>query len=93
MKDTMKAKDARLAFREEGQFWVCYLAEAGSMEGAFAIGSILLRPIEENEELKRRFKELMQDTLTFVFAEALGITVERFEPEVPAPDKDRTKPT
>lgn len=89
----MKSKDARLAFREEGNFWVCYLANAATMEEAFAIGSILLRPIEESDDIKQRFKKLMMDTLTLIFAEALGIAVKGYENEEPAPEKDRTKPT
>ena len=42
----------RLAFRQEGKFWNCYLAPMGTMEGAQLIGSLsmTLAPIATVQE-------------------------------------------
>lgn len=89
----MKRTDARLAFREEGRNWNCYIAKQSTMEGAILLGSIMMRPAEENEELKRRFMALMQDTFAYVLKDALGIEIDHWGEPTPAPAKDRTKPS
>lgn len=65
----MKTKQLpiRLAMRVEGDWWVAYLAQADTMDGAKRLGSILLGIAEKNPEHKRVFMELM----TAVLADAI----------------------
>lgn len=80
-----KVEAGRLAFREEGRSWNCYIAQSGSMEGAVLLGSILMRVATENEEIKLRFMTLMTDTFAHVLKEALGMDVDHFSEPRPAP--------
>jgi len=52
----------RLAFRVEGEMWNAYAAPRDSMEGAFLLGSIHARAVE-NEQRKNSFMALMVDAL------------------------------
>lgn len=56
----------RLAFRAEGDFWNCYMAQRDTMDGAKLIGSIGLGAVKQNHEVKRLFMDLMK----MIFADA-----------------------
>lgn len=78
----------RLALRAEGSFWNAYLASKNTMEGAHLIGSIMLRPCQDNPELKARFQSLMTDVMSFAIKEQFGAEPDWVE-ERPAPTIER----
>lgn len=75
----------RLAFREEGEFVNCYLADMGTMEGAKLLAS-MRKPILD--EVWQEWKKLMQKQLTAAIAEVFGDIVDHFEEER-APEHER----
>lgn len=76
----------RLAFRKEGEFVNCYLADPGTMEGAQLLASISHRLCESAPGTFDNFKRLMTksfNSLTSQFAD-----IERWD-ETPAPEHER----
>jgi hypothetical protein len=78
----------RLAFREEGGFWNCYLANGENMEGALLVGCIRKWSVQDKDR-KRRFKELMQDSVSSAFLESTN-TMLSWSESRPAPEHERS---
>lgn len=57
-----RTKVGRLAFRVEGDNWVCYYAMPSTMEGAIWMGSIRMA-IVENQDCKELFMSTMKRAL------------------------------
>jgi hypothetical protein len=80
---------ARLAFREEGDMWRCYIAPPDTMEGAILIGSIHLRAVKMKQARKEQFMRVMKatykDMLTELGAKVAGWSQKR------APEHERKK--
>jgi len=76
----------RLAFRVEGDKWSAYVAKQNTMEGAIWMGSVAIG-IAENDELKRRFMDLMKDFFE-EFLKEKGIEIESWEEEQ-SPEHER----
>jgi hypothetical protein len=84
----MKRLPVRLALRQEGSWWVAYLAHADKMEGAHEIGRILLGVVRGNPSYKAAFQQLM----TEIMADAIEDIVGR-RPEMQigaAPDNEKS---
>jgi hypothetical protein len=77
----------RLAMRQEGQSWVAYYAQPGTMEGAIWLGAIKLSLVE-NLERKQKFMDLMMDALSEIITMSAGQKPVWDEPTV-APDSER----
>ena len=71
MTDT-KRMQIRLALREEGSFWNAYLALSDTMENAKLIGSILISPVRNNQEIKDAFMAVMKQVLTDAIEDVTG---------------------
>jgi hypothetical protein len=84
----MTNKPLRLAFREEGTWWVAYIAKTSSMEGAFEIGRISMNPVLRSDELKRGFMDLMIEIMKMGI-EDMGASIESWE-EQRAPESERS---
>lgn len=61
----------RLAMRVEGNLWVAYFAQVGTMDGAIFLGSIQMAFVQDQER-KRAFIGLMQEAVGEILAEAAG---------------------
>ena len=66
----------RLAMRVEGDWWVAYMAQAETMEGAHRLGSILMTIVENNQDREHTFIALMQSAMTDAITDATGIVPE-----------------
>jgi len=79
----------RLAMREEGEFWVAYYAQTGTMEGAIMLGTIRMRFVQD-ESHKTAFLGLMREAMGDMLKEIVG---ERpiWNPPAPAPEHERTR--
>lgn len=80
----------RLAFREEGRMWNCYLASLGTMEGSIWIGSIHMRAIAVKQQRKEQFMRLMKGILADMIKEIGGGDVAKWDEKL-APEHERTK--
>ncbi len=58
---------ARLAFREEGKWWIAYMARMGTMEGATKLGSIRMSMVRSSDKAKDSFMA----TMKLAFAETI----------------------
>ena len=65
----LKTLPVRLALRVEGDWWVAYIAEADTMDGAKRIGSILMGIVEDKKR-KRAFMDLMRSAVDDAIKEA-----------------------
>jgi hypothetical protein len=79
----------RLAMRVEGDWWVAYLAQDDTMEGAHRLGSILICAVIDNPYLRNQFIKLMQEMITHGMHKAFDRTPVWDEPE-PAPQSERS---
>jgi hypothetical protein len=81
------AQAGRLAMRVEGNLWVAYFAQIGTMDGAIFLGSIQMAFVQDQGR-KRAFMGLMQEAVGEILADAMG--AEPHWPEwTPAPDHER----
>lgn len=78
----------RLALRHEGDLWVAYWALPDTMEGAILIGSINFSAIADNDEIRERFVDLMQYTLSMAITDITGGVSGWSEPTA-APEHER----
>lgn len=78
----------RLAMRVEGNWWVAYMARAGTMDDAKRIGSILMGAVNDNPERKQAFMALMQDVMSDAIKAVTGQVVDWNEPQT-APESER----
>jgi len=85
----MPSLKLRLAFREEGEFWNCYIARENTMKDAHLIGSIkigaVLRP-----DVKRSFMETMKLAFGHAIEQMTGAPPDGWE-ERKAPRRERVK--
>lgn len=72
----MKTKMGRLAIRGEGNLLKAYYAQPDTMDGAVFLGSIQLAFVIDNEDRKQRFMKLMQDSLSDILEEEMGVQPE-----------------
>jgi len=83
-----KSMKFRLAFREEGEFWNCYLAYADSMKGAKLLGSLLMG-IARGHKSRRAFMSLMQEAFSEAVEAVTGKRPDEFKEER-APESERS---
>ena len=62
----------RLCFREEGSFWVAYLAQRDTLEGMFAIGSISMEAVRKSPVIKAQFIDIMKQIVEATIEETTG---------------------
>jgi hypothetical protein len=79
----------RLAFRREGPWWNCYLANQNTMDGAKLLSSVLIRPFEDNPDRKNRYMALMQEILADALTDVFGEKPEKWE-TTQAPEGERS---
>ncbi|OQC18932.1 MAG: hypothetical protein BWX69_03150 [Planctomycetes bacterium ADurb.Bin069] len=82
----------RLALRVEGAWWVAYVAQTDSMEGAVELGRIRMASVTGLEGFARRqsFTDLMRSALGDEVAAVTGATPHWPEPDgTPAPEHER----
>jgi len=79
----------RLAFREEGEFWNCYLALPDSMTDAKLLGTILMGAVRQHPEVKRTFMEAMKLALANAAEDVTGKRPDEFIEER-APEGERS---
>jgi hypothetical protein len=77
----------RLALRCEGDWWVAYLAEQTTMDGAFEIGRILLGAVTRPAR-KQAFQDLMQKVMTDAIRDRFGVRAIGLEVR-PAPEHEK----
>ena len=58
-----KHQVGRLAFRVEGDWWAAYYAKPDSMEGAFELGRIAMRLVQDRAR-KEAFMTIMRDSIS-----------------------------
>ena len=78
----------RLALRQEGDWWVAYLASTGTMKGSLEIGRVLMGIVASNEDNRRAFMDLMSKALSDAIEHEFGVRPERIE-ERPAPEHEK----
>ena len=83
-----KTMPIRLAMRVEGDWWVAYMAQKDSMDGATRLGSILMGIVEHNQERKQAFMALMQSAMTDGIKDVFGQTPDWNAPQS-APESER----
>lgn len=88
MNKEQMTKAGRLAFREEGNMWVCYYAEPGTMEGALVLGTIAMGLVSSTEA-RDAFIEAMRIAAGVVLQETTGCEPVWNDPE-PAPEHERS---
>lgn len=77
----VKPTALRLAFREEGDWWKCYVAEMNTMDDAQLIGQIHMAVINGDDPgyklRKEMFIAIAKDYLNYVIVDELGVKVDR----------------
>lgn len=63
---------ARLAFREEGKWWIAYMAPMATMQGATKIGSIRMSMVRASDKAKDAFMEAMKVAFAETIEQVLG---------------------
>ena len=85
-----KQEVGRLAMRVEGNFWVAYYAEPGSMAGAIDLGRIRMVGVATPER-KAVFLRLMRDLVSDIIEHHTGARPVWPEPDGhPAPEHERS---
>ena len=83
-----KDPDVRIAFRMKGDWWVAYMAQPDTMDGAIELGRILARLPASNQTIRQAFMRCMQDVFAEVVVETLGLRPDGWH-ERPAPEHER----
>ena len=78
----------RLAFRVEGEWWNAYIAEPGTMEGAYLVGSIRFGTVHGKRKRRDAFMALMKAAFEDAMKSA-GLPAAEFMEERPAPQHER----
>ena len=78
-------KAFRLAIRVEGLYWVAYIADMGTMEGATVIGSIAMAAAND-PGVKAAFMATMQMAVEVISP----IPIESWNAPVKAPESERS---
>jgi hypothetical protein len=89
-KPKMKTIGLRLALRQEGKYWTAYIANEGTWDGAFIIGSIAMGPVKEHAEIKDGFLQLMKLVLTTCVEDITGRPPTEWETS-DAPEHERSE--
>lgn len=63
----------RLAMREEGDLWNAYYALPDTMKDPILLGSIKLRFVQNNENMKNWFMDLMRESVGDLIEEQTGV--------------------
>ena len=79
----------RLAFREEGEFWNCYLALPDSMKDAKLLGCILMGAVKRHPNVKTAFMDAMKLALANAAEDLTGVRPDEFLEER-APEGERS---
>ena len=77
----------RLAFRSEGDWWVCYCARPGTMDGAMEVGRVLKSMVLDGDA-KAAFMRCMEAGLAFAIKASTGRAVTAWSTET-APESER----
>lgn len=83
-----KTMPVRLALRVEGDWWVAYVAQADTMNGAMRLGSILLGIVENSPERKQAFMAFMKDAMSDAIKHVFGHSP-KWRPPQAAPEAER----
>ncbi len=83
-----KKMPIRLALRIEGDWWVAYLAQHDTMDGAKRLGSILMGAITDNPVRKQAFMAIFQGMVGDAIRETTGQSPDWAEPQS-APEAER----
>lgn len=70
---------ARLAFREEGKWWIAYLAKMDGMAGAVKLGSIRMNVVRGSEKTRAAFMDAMKVAFSETVMAATGEAPTEFE--------------
>jgi hypothetical protein len=76
----------RLAFREQGQWWIAYWARLDTMDGATELARVRMVAIMQDPILRQQFINFCKATFDVVVREALGTTPLWPKPPTPARD-------
>lgn len=79
----------RLAMRGEGDWWVAYYAEVGTMDGAHELARVSMGLVREQKR-RDQFIGLMRELYADLVEGALGIRPTFPEPPQPAPEHERS---
>lgn len=86
---TQQAKIGRIALRVEGDNWVAYWADVGTMEGAILLGSIAMAFVNHSPKRKAEFIELMNQCAADALEDILGTRPTWNEPHA-APENEKS---
>lgn len=86
MKPDIIPTGIRLAFRSEGTWWNCYIADTASMEKAFLLASVRLATVQ-TQQAKKAFMEAMR--IAFASVQEYPSALVWDEP-VAAPEAERS---
>jgi hypothetical protein len=70
--DLTKTQVGRLALRIEGDMWVAYYAQPGTMDDAVMLGSMRLTIVRESPDHRRRFMDLMCEAVGDQIEQVIG---------------------
>ena len=79
----------RLAIREEGRWWVAYIAKQHTMEGALEIARVAMGAITQDPETKDRFMELCKRIVEMALA-ASNVKIDQWLEPQTAPERERS---
>ncbi|HZO54905.1 MAG TPA: hypothetical protein VFB63_19515 [Bryobacteraceae bacterium] len=79
----------RLAFRSEGEFVRCYLAQQGTMESAELLATVRRTLLDASPELWATYRSMMEDAARLMVREVLGVEVAEFN-TTPAPEHEKS---
>lgn len=79
----------RLALRVEGDWWVAYAAQLGTMDGAVEMGRIAMAIVQKPRR-KKAFMALMQDGMGSLIADLTGSEVAEWNDPVDAPEHEKS---
>ena len=86
---THQSQIGRLAMREEGQNWVAYWADTGTMEGAVFLGAIRMAFVAHNKKRKQGFIDLMTACAADVIEDITGTRPDWNKPQS-APESEKS---
>jgi hypothetical protein len=81
----------RLAFRAEGEFVNCYLAQQGTMEGAVMLGAVRRAALEKTNGGSQAYQALMRQIMGQAFLAIAGHAIAGWT-VTPAPESERETP-
>lgn len=82
-----KQQVGRLAMRQEGEWWVAYLAKIGTMDGAMELGRIRMTVVQHPER-KQAFMGIFSGFVADILEAEFGQRPDM--PVYPAPEHERS---